>query len=208
MDGPLPPSSAAVLVPVKAFGAAKARLKGHLSPDQRAHLAQGMARRVVAAASPLPAFVVCDDAAVRAWAEQLGAEVIWSPDRGLNGAVTDGVASLATRGYQRVVVAHADLPYAVALEWLSGGTDIVTIVPDRHEDGTNVICVPARSGFGFAYGPGSFGKHVAEATRLGLGVHVERDEALGWDVDLPRDLSPELAAELGVALPLMGEPCP
>jgi 2-phospho-L-lactate guanylyltransferase len=214
MDGPLPPASAAVLVPVKAFSAAKARLTGHLSPAQRASLARAMAERVLAAGAPLPVFVVCDDAGVRSWAAQSGAQVIWSPGRGLNGAVTDGVASLADQGFERVVVAHADLPYATSLAWLSTGDDLVTIVPDRHDDGTNVICVPARSGFGFAYGPGSARNHEAEARRLGLAVRIERDDALGWDVDLPRDLVPELAADLGIDItlldqqPLLEEPCP
>jgi 2-phospho-L-lactate guanylyltransferase len=200
--------SAAVLVPVKAFGAAKARLIGHLTSEQRALLARGMAERVLAAAAPLPVFVVCDNGDVRAWAEARGADVIWSPGRGLNGAVTDGVASLADRGFARVVVAHADLPYATSLGWLAESPADVTVVPDRHDDGTNVICVPARSGFGFAYGSGSFRQHTTEAERLGLSVRVERDQALGWDVDLPRDLDDALAAELGIVLPVLDQPCP
>ncbi len=36
-------------------------------------------------------------------------------------------------------------------------------MPDRHDDGTNVIALPAALGFRFAYGPGSFRHHVAEA---------------------------------------------
>ena len=43
------------------------------------------------------------------------------------------------------------------------GDEGVLIVPDRWNDGTNVIAVPADSGFRFAYGPGSFGRHAAEA---------------------------------------------
>jgi len=213
MTGPATHQGAAVLVPVKAFGAAKARLAGHLTPDQRAHLARGMAELVLAAAAPLPVAVACDDEAVRDWATGLGAEVVWCPDRGLNGAVADGVASLAVQGFDRVVVAHADLPHATSLEWLARLPDpteprLVTVVPDRHDDGTNVICVPARSGFAFAYGPSSFRRHVAEAQRLGLAVRVERDEALGWDVDLPSDLDAGLAHRLGITLPLLEEPCP
>ena len=61
-------------------------------------------------------------------------------------------------------------------------------MPDRREDGTNVLVVPAACGFEFAYGPGSFARHVAEAERLGLAVRAVRDSRLGWDVDLPEDL--------------------
>lgn len=177
----------AVLVPVKAFRDAKLRLAPALDGPAREQLARMMAERVVRAAAPLPVSVVCDDPDVAAWAESVGAAVIARPGRGLNGAVTDGVAHLAAAGFERVVVAHGDLPLAQRLQWVAG-FDGVTLVPDRHDDGTNVICVPAASGFRFGYGPGSFRRHGEEARRLGLAVRVVREPALGWDVDLPADL--------------------
>jgi 2-phospho-L-lactate guanylyltransferase len=126
-----------------------------------------MAETVVRAAGDLRAAVVCDDDEVRAWAESLGAEAIWTPDLGLNGAVEAGIAHLARRGTARVIVAHADLPLATDLRWLADGEG-ATLVPDRHHDGTNVLCVPSGLGFTPAYGAGSFRAHRAEAARLGL----------------------------------------
>ena len=108
---------AAVLVPVKGFRHAKVRLAPALGADERAALARRMADGVVAAARPLPVFIVCDDDEVAAWATAAGAEVLWRPGRGLNGAVADGVAALAAIGVDRVVVAHADLPLAADLAW-------------------------------------------------------------------------------------------
>jgi 2-phospho-L-lactate guanylyltransferase len=175
-------------VPVKAFSQAKRRLADALSPPERAVLARHMAAGVVAAAAPLPVAVVCDDPEVAEWARAQGAEVLWRPGLGLDAAVTDGVATLAVRGVDRVVVAHGDLPLARELAWV-GAFPGVTIVPDRRDDGTNVICVPARAGFTFAYGPASFRRHAAEARRLGCGLRVVRDRLLGWDVDLPVDLT-------------------
>jgi 2-phospho-L-lactate guanylyltransferase len=147
-----------------------------------------MAAKVLAAASGLPTHVVCDDDAVADFARQQGAQVLWRPGLGLNGAVSDGVITLAEAGYRQVVVAHADLPLAVDLAWL-GRLGGLTLVPDRHDDGTNVVCVPADAGFQFAYGPGSFRRHAAEGRRLGLPVRVVREPTLGWDVDVPDDLS-------------------
>ena len=72
-----------------------------------------------------------------------GPRCIWRPGRGLNGAVTDGVDQLAALGYDQVIVAHADLPHALDLAWVAD-FDGVTLVPDRHDDGTNVACVPDR----------------------------------------------------------------
>src|SRR5690606_18921106 len=146
----------AVLVPVKAFRDAKVRLAPALDPVARAELARHMADTVVRAARPLPCSVVCDDHEVAEWARSVGADVIWRPGHGLNGAVTDGVATLARQGWQRVIVAHADLPHAVDFESVAGHEG-VALVPDRRDDGTNVACVPAESGFVFSYGPGSFG---------------------------------------------------
>ena len=177
----------AVLVPVKAFSRAKLRLAPALTGPARADLARRMAALVLAAAHPLPVAVVCDDDEVSAWAAGQGARVIWTPGRGLNGAVADGVATLAAEGVARVIVAHGDLPLARELAWVADG-DGCTLVPDRHDDGTNVLAVPASAGFRFAYGPGSFARHVAEAARLGLPTRIVREPTLGWDVDLPADL--------------------
>jgi len=182
-------SPAAVLVPVKGFATAKARLAPVLGPDDRRALARQLAEVVLAAAAPLPVLVVCDDAEVASWATACGARVLRVEPRGLDAAVTEGVAALAGEGVERVVVAHADLPRAAGLADLAGAPgDGVTLVPDRAEDGTNVAVVPAAAGFRFAYGPGSFGRHVAEARRLGLGPRVVRRDELAWDVDVPADL--------------------
>jgi 2-phospho-L-lactate guanylyltransferase len=190
-------SSTAVLIPVKAFGQAKRRLAEVLDAPARADLARSMATTVVGAAGPLPVVVVCDDDEVRAWAEGLGVEVLWAAGLGLNGAVHAGVDHLASAGIGRVIVAHADLPLATDLAWVGAGAG-VTLVPDRHADGTNVACVPTGAGFTFAYGAGSFGRHQAEAQRLGLALRIVTDVRLGWDVDRPEDLD----------LPLVGEaPC-
>jgi 2-phospho-L-lactate guanylyltransferase len=51
-----------------------------------------------------------------------------------------------------------------------------------------VLSVPVGVPFRFAYGPGSFRRHVAEAERLGLHVRVVRDPDLAFDVDVPDDL--------------------
>ncbi|MET0903877.1 MAG: 2-phospho-L-lactate guanylyltransferase [Acidimicrobiales bacterium] len=180
-------NAAAVLVPVKAFAQAKQRLADVLDATARRELAMAMAQTVLHAAGDLRTAVVCDDHEVRTWAEAQGAEVVWTPGLGLNGAVEAGIAHLARRGTERVVVAHADLPLATDLTWLTD-SDAATFVPDRHHDGTNALCIPAGAGFVPAYGAGSFRVHRAEAARLGLVARLVPDAALGWDVDVPADL--------------------
>jgi len=177
----------AVLVPVKSFAHAKHRLSSVLGDADRRALVRRMAEQVLRAAAPLATAVVCDDADVADWAREHGAIVLWEPGRGLNGAVQSGVDQLARMGVRRVVVAHADLPTARDLATLAGYPG-VTLVPDRRDDGTNVISLPTRTGFRFAYGPGSFARHRAECVRLGLALRVLREPSLTYDVDWPSDI--------------------
>ena len=121
------------------------------------------------------------------WASEVGATVMWEPGQGLNGAVRAGVDRLARAGARWVTVAHGDLPRAHGLGELAP-FEGVTLVPDRRDDGTNVLRLPAGADFRFAYGPGSFRAHRAEATRLGLPVRVLREPNLAYDVDWPADV--------------------
>jgi 2-phospho-L-lactate/phosphoenolpyruvate guanylyltransferase len=177
----------AVIIPIKGFGAAKARLDGALDPAARADLARSMAATVIGAAAPLPVIVVTDDAGVADFAARAGADVLRQRRDGLNAPVDEGVAHPAALGFARALIAHGDLPRASNLARVSERHGVV-VVPDRHGDGTNVLVVPTGVGFEFAYGPASFAAHLAEAERLGLAVAVLHDADLAWDVDTPADL--------------------
>jgi len=177
----------AVLVPVKSFADAKHRLGSSLTGEERQALVRRMAERVIAAAAPLPVAVVCDDTEVADWARMHGALVVWEPGRGLDGAVEEGTQRLAAMGVEWITVAHGDLPLAVGLGDLPP-FDGITLVPDRRDDGTNVVNLPAGCGFRFSYGPGSFQRHLGECSRIGMPVSVLRSPALAFDVDWPADL--------------------
>jgi len=200
----------ALVVPIKSFAAAKLRLAPVLDAGERAELARTLAAGVLGAAGTLPRYVVCDDPEVASFARARGAEVIWTPGLGLSGAVQAGVALLADRGVDLVVVAHADLPNVGVLDSL-GVDGEVTLVPDLGGDGTNVAVVPAAAGFRFSYGPGSFGRHQAEATRLGLKCTVVHDDRFAADVDVPEDLvrlsiAPSLLEQAGLPPTSGGRP--
>jgi 2-phospho-L-lactate guanylyltransferase len=177
-----------VLVPIKAFSAAKQRL-GHVLDDaDRASLVREMAAHVLAAASPLPVCVACDDHDVADFAEEHGALVCWTPGLGLNGAVEAGVASLTERGAAYVTVVHGDLPTASgigALEHFDG----VTIAPDRRRTGTNLLRVPTASGFAMRFGRDSLRAHLDECERRSLETWVLDRDDLAFDVDEPEDLA-------------------
>jgi 2-phospho-L-lactate guanylyltransferase len=186
---------ATVLVPVKDFRQAKARLSNVLKPTQREQLARWTAERVLDAAAPLMIHVVCDDLCVAEWAESRGASVIWRPGLGLNAAVDDGLAALAKDGFTHAVVAHSDLPCARSLADIVR-RDGAVLVPDAHRDGTNVVSVPLDIGFRASYGVGSFGRHLAQLRANGTIVEVRLDPLLALDVDTPDDLAHPLVQEV------------
>lgn len=180
-------SSAAVLVPVKGFDAGKSRLSPVLDRPSRALLARTMAEQVLAAAAGLSTYVATDDEHVGAWAIARGAQLVWTEGLDLNGSVAAGLGAMRGSGHDRLVVAHADLPFAddlASLAWFGG----VTVVPDRHDDGTNVLCIPASLSFVPSYGPQSFARHLAQIRSTGAPVRIARRANLQWDVDVPDDL--------------------
>ena len=182
-------SPTAVLVPVRSFDQGKSRLASAVPADQRRRMLEQMATVVLDAAAPLPSAVVTGDPGVARWAGQAGALVLDEQGHDLNSVVTTAVAELATAGFARVIVAHGDLPLADDLTWLADASlpDVV-VVTDRRDDGTNVLALPSRAGFRFAYGQASSVYHRAEGLRLGLNVATVRDPLLGWDVDVIDDL--------------------
>lgn len=177
----------AVIVPVKSFGLAKGRLADTLSPRERAQLSQQCAERVVRAARPWPVYVVCSDAEIADWATAQDAHAVQCSTPGLDVAVAAGRAAAINDGADHLVVAHADLPLAATLQHIPR-EGAVSIVPDRHHDGTNVLSFPARSAMTTAYGPGSCDNHVALAHAAGLRVDIIEDADLSLDLDTADDL--------------------
>ena len=165
-----------MLIPVKRFRLAKRRLAGLLDDDQRVALAQWLAGRVVAAAHPAPVFVACEDEAVAAWADAAGAEVLWTPGLGLNGAVESSRMTISGKGFDHLVIAHSDLPLAGQLTGLAVERTI-TLVPDRRGTGTNVLCLPVEARIAISYGPGSFDAHLGQALAAAGGDAPRRRSA-------------------------------
>jgi 2-phospho-L-lactate guanylyltransferase (CobY/MobA/RfbA family) len=91
-------------------------------------------------------------------------------------------------GCTHVIVAHADLPLAHTFSHIAH-EGVVTAVPDRHRDGTNVLSFPIDSTFVTAYGPGSFDNHRRLAATAGLEFNIVHDHDLELDLDTADDLT-------------------
>lgn len=189
--GPGSSPRAGVVIPLRAFLNGKARLATVLDDGERTALARSMADCVVEACGSLPVVVVSAATEVHAWAEARGITVVADVGDGLDAAAHSGAQWFRARGFDRVVVAHADLPRARpgALEpFAAVDAGDVLIVPSHRDDGTPVLSIPLHSPFPFAYGVGSAHRHEQIARELGFAVRLVIDEELGYDVDLPEDL--------------------
>jgi 2-phospho-L-lactate guanylyltransferase len=193
--------TAAVVVPIRSFGVAKQRLSPVSDPAARRALMQDLASTALDACAPYPTAVVTSDLDVFDFVADRGVTLIDDPGS-LDGAARRGQAWARDIDVDRVVVMHADLPFARDLHRLvePGRARIAALVPDQRRDGTPLLSIPVDVTFAFAYGPGSFARHCLHAEAAGLAIDVVDDPNLGFDVDLPEDLR-ELRRRVGVARP-------
>ncbi len=184
----------AIVIPIKAFHQAKERLSDLLTPAERFTLAKLCAQRVLNASVGYEIFVVCDDQAVAEWARLQNANIVWQTSVGLNNAVNDGVTAVRARNFDLAMIIHGDLLLATGFSHLLSDCEprtlktSITIVPDRHEDGTNVMVVPTAIDFEFAYGRNSFVEHQKIAKNCNLTVRIIHDQFLSVDIDTAQDL--------------------
>lgn len=182
-----------VVIPAKASAAAKGRLAGALSDNDRNRLATAMLRAAIDAACQA---VGADRVAIVGTTPADVDEailVITEPSGGLNAALDHARRVLAESGATRIVSLAADLPQVTAADVLAL-TDLPStcagIAPDRHGTGTNALSLPLPTAgqFTYYYGPGSCERHLAEAARIGLAMQRIERNALARDVDEPADL--------------------
>lgn len=186
------------IIPVKPLTSAKSRLAQALTPEQRAALAERLFRGVVSAARAAPevngVLVISRDPRALAIARDLGAHTVQeSGQPELNSALMR--ATQVVQGWHggAVLILPADLPL-IAAEDVSGmarmGMDkwSVVIATDRAEDGTNAMLVRPPGLFPYAYGVGSFGRHIHAAREAGAAVKRYHSDRLTLDIDLPADL--------------------
>ncbi len=186
-----------VLVPVRAFQAAKQRLAERLDGVGRSRLAEVLARRTIEAMAVHRVRVVCEDDDIETWARGLGVDVCRVSGGSLNSAVSEALLTLGD--VARVAIVHADLADPSDLASVLKLTGNV-LVPDRHGDGTNLMLLEPHCRPLPAYGRNSFAAHVdrlgAEARRTGTVLRVVHHPRLGLDVDTGGDLDHPVVAGL------------
>jgi 2-phospho-L-lactate/phosphoenolpyruvate guanylyltransferase len=192
----------AAVLPVKRFDSAKQRLGDAVGGAERRELAAAMVEDVLAALREIDALddliVVTAEDRAAALARAVGAHVV--ADRvegGQSLAAEVGVETALQRGAERALLVPGDCPALdphevdTLLRNHKGG---VTIVPDRHGEGTNALLLTPPKALSPAFGPGSMARHAALARAGGATVRVAQAPSLELDVDTPGDLAALRAA--------------
>ena len=171
--------TATAVVPVRSFDGLT-RLADVLDAAQRAALTRDMAENTIEAieGAGADAAVITDDAAVHAWAQQQSLRVIDDPGGGLDGAAHAGIAAVGPPW----LVVHADLPLVSAAD-IEAALGLRVVLAPSHDGGTNLIG-SSMPDFPFAYGIGSFSRHLAAAPYATVLVRT----GLALDLDRARDL--------------------
>ena len=201
-----------VLVPLKNLGRAKERLSGALAALARRELVEAMARDVIEALQAVPVapahiVLVSDDDDVAALAAQYGV-ALFRPAAAaadpLNAALTEAMRHACAEGAGHVLVMHADLPLAGAVQ-LRGlidahlaalearGAPLATLVTDRAGEGSNCLLSTPPDAVPYRFGAGSRARHHEAARAAGVRCVEHHAAGLDRDIDQPEDLA-ELVA--------------
>ena len=183
------------VLPHRGVAEGKSRLSSVLDQAQRIALNRWLIEhtlRVVinALGDAQQCLLVSPCANTLALARASGARVYCDNGASLNEALNAATREAASFGAQQVLIVPCDLPLldATALDAvLALATTFSTVIaPDAHERGTNALLMQAATA-AFAFGDGSFSRHMAQARTRGDTVAVSRHRALTFDLDTPED---------------------
>jgi 2-phospho-L-lactate guanylyltransferase len=187
-----------VIVPHRGVNAGKSRLSAVLTDVARGKLNRWLLARTLSVVtqwlSDAQRCVVVSPCEVTlALARRAGA-LAWAErpsTTGLNDALAQTAAHAATLGAQRLLILPCDLPrlevsalQAMEAVPIAGGD--VVIAPDRHHEGTNALLVDAGVRE-FAFGAGSYAKHLAQGNARGVRSVACVHGALAFDLDTADD---------------------
>lgn len=171
----------------------KSRLAGSLGDAERLRFVRKMLLQVVDAAQS--SMLISSVVVVSPERDQLpaGIPVLADAGGGLNMALSAARDHLRSLGCKSLLVLPADLPRLSAGDVTAmvrqGRRSGFALAPDDAGTGTNALYLPAASPFEFQFGEGSCSLHLAEASRVGLVPRRVELPGLGFDVDLPSDLT-------------------
>ncbi len=186
------------IVPVKPLSRAKSRLGDVMTPDDREELATRLLKRtmrlLLSLSSIQGVLVISRDSRALAMVRDLGAQTVQeSGTPELNNALMRATHILKAWGANASIIVPADIPLLKrddieAVLNLGRYQNSVVLVPDRHEQGTNLMLMRPPGLIPYAYGEHSFNAHQQLAHQFGASVQIYHSERVGLDLDTADDL--------------------
>lgn len=190
--------NADVLIAARGGPTAKSRLSGRLDQAQREALVEAMLGDMLTALAACPAImrthVTTPTPALARLAARFGAVVFLEQQPGdLNAAFDRARRRIAGADPEAtLVLLPGDLPRLTpedveqCLE--AADPERLVLAPASADGGTGALAFRAGVDLPLAFGPGSFGKHLAAARSLELSTEVVHAPGLSHDLDRPDDL--------------------
>jgi 2-phospho-L-lactate guanylyltransferase len=190
-----------IVVVARVGMAAKSRLAGTLSVEQRRTLALAMLADVIGVCHQARSIVagtlaVVDEPAARSVAVLGGAIALADAGTGdMNAAVTAGVTAARARGARTVLIVPGDVPLIstgdlqALLDAASQAPRAVVVGASHDAQGTNALLLRPPQVIPPGFGPPSVGRHVRAGLAAGAHTVVRAGLGLALDVDTPDDLA-------------------
>lgn len=191
------------VIPIKPLSDAKSRLCPYLDRNGRETLVLNMLHGVIrAATNALDAvWVVGGDPIVENLAKRGGAT--WRPEEGANvNQSLEAAFQAINQTGQAALYLPSDLPFIrrrdlVELISATSRMKNVVLAPAHRDGGTNAILLPRDTEFRLFLGPGSFRRHLSQATCPGLDISICYSPGLALDLDTWEDVQAYKALEPG-----------
>lgn len=187
------------IVPVKPLRRGKSRLAKVLTEKERTELNINMLINTVKILKRIPelanVLIVSRDPKALSIAREYGARTVQedgNPD--LNIALTRATMIAKSSSANGVFVLPADLPLITEedIKFMINKADdppSVVISPDHKGKGTNALIVNPAGLIDYEFGVNSFQKHIDQAKKKGINLHICNLPSIALDIDDPEDLS-------------------
>ena len=184
------------IIPVKNLDVTKSRLSPLLSSSERGCFVLKMLEDVLTAIKSTPKIrqtvVVGVDSETVQVAKSFGAVSLAEVALGLNEAILEAIKWCIQRGAESVLILPADIPLVMPTDLNGiislGEENAVVISPSRDGEGTNALLLKPSNCIKPFYGPGSFQRHMSEASMRKIRFCTFESPRIGLDVDTVKDL--------------------
>lgn len=184
------------IIPARPLEEGKSRLAPTLTDPERNELNLGFFRQTLETAASVVGrrntLVVSRSQPLLASAQALGVQTLLEQaPHGLNEALRQAAAHVASRGARTVLSVSCDLPFLIADELrallAAAAPSGLAIASDRAGAGTNALVVSPVGAIPYLYGPDSLRRHQAAAAGAGFALPIVRLPGLSFDIDTEDD---------------------